>query len=240
MTNFSKKHHHKCSCQLTPIANFFYSLKQRDNNAKLLKELNGHTGFISDCRFLDDNQILTSAGDKTCSLWDIETSKRKTTFLGHTADVMSISLNHDNRTFVSGSCDSTAKLWDIRNGESVQTFHGNQSDVNGVEFFPNYMAFGTAGDDYTARLFDIRSDQELMCFSHDNVNHSATSIGFSKSGRLMFCGYDDFQCSIWDTIKGDRAGVLAGHDKRVSCLGVSDDGMAICTGSWDTVLKIWN
>ena len=36
------------------------------------------------------------------------------------------------------------------------------------------------------------------------------------------------------------AGVLAGHDNRVSCLGVTDDGMAIATGSWDSVLKIWN
>jgi len=35
-------------------------------------------------------------------------------------------------------------------------------------------------------------------------------------------------------------GVLAGHDNRVSCLGVTDDGMAIATGSWDSVLKIWN
>jgi len=36
------------------------------------------------------------------------------------------------------------------------------------------------------------------------------------------------------------SGVLAGHDNRVSCLGVTDNGMAIATGSWDSVLKIWN
>lgn len=34
--------------------------------------------------------------------------------------------------------------------------------------------------------------------------------------------------------------VLAGHDNRVSCLGVTEDGMAIATGSWDSFLKIWN
>ncbi len=36
------------------------------------------------------------------------------------------------------------------------------------------------------------------------------------------------------------AGVLAGHDNRVSCLGVTEDGMAVATGSWDSFLKIWN
>lgn len=35
-------------------------------------------------------------------------------------------------------------------------------------------------------------------------------------------------------------GVLAGHDNRVSCLGVTGDGMAVATGSWDSFLRIWN
>lgn len=36
------------------------------------------------------------------------------------------------------------------------------------------------------------------------------------------------------------SGILAGHDNRVSCLGVTEDGMAIATGSWDSFLRIWN
>jgi hypothetical protein len=32
--------------------------------------------------------------------------------------------------------------------------------------------------------------------------------------------------------------VLTGHENRVSCLGVSTDGMALCTGSWDSTLKV--
>ena len=52
-------------------------------------------------------------------------------------------------------------------------------------------------------------------------------------------GYDDFNCYVWDTLSGKQVGVLAGHDNRVSCLGVSNDGMALCTGSWDSYLKLW-
>lgn len=33
-------------------------------------------------------------------------------------------------------------------------------------------------------------------------------------------------------------GVLTGHENRVSCLGVSSDGMALCTGSWDSTLRV--
>ena len=43
---------------------------------------------------------------------------------------------------------------------------------------------------------------------------------------------------MWDTLKGERVGVLTGHENRVSCLGVSSDGMALCTGSWDSTLRV--
>ena len=65
-----------------------------------------------------------------------------------------------------------------------------------------------------------------------------SSVAFSVSGRLLFAGYDDFNCNVWDTLKGERVGVLAAHDNRVSCLGVSSDGNALCTGSWDSLLKV--
>ena len=51
--------------------------------------------------------------------------------------------------------------------------------------------------------------------------------------------YDDFNCYVWDTLTGKQVGCLAGHDNRVSCLGVCSDGQALCTGSWDSFLKLW-
>ena len=32
--------------------------------------------------------------------------------------------------------------------------------------------------------------------------------------------------------------ILYAHENRVSCLGVSPDGTALCTGSWDNTLKV--
>ncbi|MFT7818915.1 guanine nucleotide-binding protein subunit beta-4 isoform X1 [Arapaima gigas] len=215
-----------------------YSLKTREGNVRVTRELPGHTGYLSCCRFLDDNQIVTSSGDTTCALWDIETGQQTTTFTGHSGDVMSLSLSPDYKTFVSGACDASSKLWDIRDGMCRQSFAGHVSDINAVSFFPNGYAFATGSDDATCRLFDLRADQELMMYSHDNIICGITSVAFSKSGRLLLAGYDDFNCNVWDTLKGERAGVLAGHDNRVSCLGVTDDGMAVATGSWDSFLRV--
>ncbi|KTF82526.1 hypothetical protein cypCar_00011749 [Cyprinus carpio] len=201
-----------------------YSLKTREGNVRVTRELPGHTALF----------LLCSA------LWDIETGQQATTFTGHSGDVMSLSLSPDSRTFVSGACDASSKLWDIRDGMCRQSFTGHVSDINAVSFFPNGNAFTTGSDDATCRLFDLRADQELMMYSHDNIICGITSVAFSKSGRLLLAGYDDFNCNVWDTLKGERAGVLAGHDNRVSCLGVTSDGMAVATGSWDSFLRIWN
>merc|ERR1712129_233727 len=123
-----------------------YSLKNREGNVRVSRELPGHTGYLSCCRFLDDNKIVTSSGDMTCALWDIETGQQSTTYTGHTGDVMSLSLSPDMRTFVSGACDASAKLWDIRDGMCKQTFPGHESDINAVTFFPQGTAFCTGSD----------------------------------------------------------------------------------------------
>ncbi|XP_046851492.1 guanine nucleotide-binding protein subunit beta-1 [Xenia sp. Carnegie-2017] len=239
------------TCAYAPSGNFvacggldnicsIYSLKTREGNVKVSRELPGHTGYLPCCRFLDDSQIITCSGDMTCCLWDIDTGQQTTTFHGHTGDVMFLSLAPDGRSFVSGACDASAKIWDIRDGMCKQTFTGHESDINAVAYFPNGNAFATGSDDATCRLFDIRADQEVIVYSHDNIICGITSVAFSKSGRLLLAGYDDFNCNVWDTLKGERAGVLAGHDNRVSNLGITEDGMAVCTGSWDSFLKIWN
>ena len=65
-------------------------------------------------------------------------------------------------------------------------------------------------------------------------------MAFSRSGRLLFVGSDNATVNVFDTLKGERRGVIAGHEARVSCVGVPRDGSAVATGSWDSVVKIYN
>ena len=143
-----------------------YNLSSRDGPTRVARELSGHSGYLSCCRFINDRRILTSSGDMTCMLWDVETGSKVTEFADHLGDVMSISINPTNQNvFVSGACDAFAKLWDIRTGKAVQTFAGHESDINAVQFFPDGQAFGTGSDDATCRLFDIRADREVNTYA---------------------------------------------------------------------------
>lgn len=62
-------------------------------------------------------------------------------------------------------------------------------------------------------------------YSHDNIICGITSVAFSKSGRLLLAGYDDFNCNVWDTLKQERAGnylysLFVSHFTVVLCCGV--------------------
>jgi guanine nucleotide-binding protein G(I)/G(S)/G(T) subunit beta-1 len=175
------------TCAYAPSGNFVacggldnicsvYNLSTRDGPTRVARELSGHSGYLSCCRFINDRRILTSSGDMTCMLWDIDTGAKLTEFSDHLGDVMSLSINPTNQNiFVSGACDAFAKLWDVRTGKAVQTFAGHESDINAVQFFPDGNAFGTGSDDATCRLFDIRADRELNNYSVSLHKFACTS-----------------------------------------------------------------
>ncbi|KAK8316378.1 hypothetical protein V6Z11_A13G036700 [Gossypium hirsutum] len=231
------------------------SATDRDGNLPVSVTLNGHKGYVSCCQYVPDEDIhiITSSGDQTCVLWDITTGLRTTVFggefqSGHTADVLSVSINGANsRVFVSGSCDGTARLWDTRvASRAMRTFQGHEGDVNTVKFFPDGNRFGTGSDDGTCRLFDIRNGHQLQVYYQQHSDKEVplvTSIAFSISGRLLFAGYSNGDCYVWDTLLArvvlNLGSVQNSHENRISCLGLSADGSSLCTGSWDTNLKIW-
>ncbi|KAK1393589.1 guanine nucleotide-binding protein subunit beta [Heracleum sosnowskyi] len=195
-----------------------------DGNVPVSRMLSGHKGYVSSCQYVpdEDTHLITSSGDHTCILWDITTGLRTSVFggefqSGHTADVLSVSINGSNsRMFVSGSCDATARL------------------------------FGTSSEDGTCRLFDIRTGHQLQVYKQPNSDSDiaqVTSIAFSISGRLLFAGYANDDCYVWDTLLAqvvlNLGSLHNSHEGRISCLGLSADGSALCTGRWDSNLKIW-
>lgn len=217
-----------------------YNLKRSEQAVRPSKELAAHTGYVSCCRFLTDRHIITASGDMSCILWDVETGKISRKFMDHTGDVACVAISPDKKYFLSGSVDQTVKLWDIQSGKCVQTFTGHTGDVNSVQFLPSGNSFVTGSEDCKCKLFDIRADRELMTYSSDKVQPSSIqSVALSSSGRLLFAGCDDYNVYAWDLLKGELVCTLNGHDDRVTGVGVSPDGMALATASWDFTLKVW-
>uniref|UniRef100_A0A8C7VKR7 Uncharacterized protein n=1 Tax=Oncorhynchus mykiss TaxID=8022 RepID=A0A8C7VKR7_ONCMY len=223
-------------CSVYPL-----SLDKNENLAAKKKSVAMHTNYLSACSFTNsDMQILTSSGDGTCALWDVESGQLLQSFHGHTADVLCLDLapSETGNTFVSGGCDKKANVWDMRSGQCIQSFETHESDINSVRYYPSGDAFASGSDDATCRLYDLRADREVAIYSKESIIFGASSVDFSLSGRLLFGGYNDYTINVWDVLKGTRVSILFGHENRVSTLRLSPDGTAFCTGSWDHTLRV--
>ncbi|AGO11350.1 AaceriACR097Wp [[Ashbya] aceris (nom. inval.)] len=290
------------SCAMCPNGNLvasagldnnctIYRVSRKDRiQQNIVSIFKGHTCYISEIEFLDDNAILTASGDMTCALWDITKSKRINEYADHLGDVLSLSVapletEGGGNIFASGGSDGYLYIWDKRASTSVQSFFVGDSDVSKVKFFRNGNTIATGSDDGWTNLYDLRSDCRIAHYSLSRSLHDATSgqqqayitskmeytappntlarassyspaartvassfidnqgvisIDFSRSGRLMYVSYTEFGCAVWDLIKGEIIGKLDGHSDRISGVATSPDGLAICTGSWDTTMKVWS
>lgn len=93
-------------------------------------------------------------------------------------------------------------------------------------------------------MFDLRSFHCVNTYKDESVISSCNSVAFSHSGRILFSAYDSEKSPIaWDVLKsGDSMiGKLdpKQHTRKVSTLGVSAEGHALASGSWDQTMKVW-
>eukprot|EP01038_Epipyxis_sp_PR26KG_P008079 gene8079-10943_t len=167
--------------------------------SKPKRELSGHQGYISGCRFTSSSTVLTCSGDSAIYLWNIDRSNPICRYQSHQADVISMAVSPINSNiFITGSCDATCKLWDARLPNSIFTFSCHESDVNSVNFFPDGNAIGTGSDDTFCKIIDIRCLDEVASLGVPNLMSGVQSVSFSRSGRLMFAGYHDYSIRVWD------------------------------------------
>ena len=59
----------------------------------------------------DASRLVTAGDDKLIRLWDLESGLELERFVGHEANVTSVSLAADNKTILSGSVDKSGRLW---------------------------------------------------------------------------------------------------------------------------------
>jgi guanine nucleotide-binding protein G(I)/G(S)/G(T) subunit beta-1 len=211
------------------------------------RELEQHDGYVSCARFVDNNTVISSSGDGSILLWDVESKTSTKSFMEHTGDVMFVSLNKENSSlFCSGSVDATVKIWDIRTSEKyVGNFAYHQADVNTVNWYADMKAVLSGSDDGSVRLLDMRSFRQLNEYINvDNQSlHSAdpsgvTSVDCSLTGRFFFSSFDNGSVYLWDTLHGTWAHDLK-HENRVSAVAVSPNGYGLATACWDFNMRLF-
>lgn len=201
--------------------------------AKMVSKFSGHSADVMCSSIVPDkpNMFISGSCDSTAKVWDIRTGKATHTFFGHDSDINAIKMFPDGNCFGSGSEDTSCRLFDIRSYGELHVL-SNPKISSGVTSCKYLSAF--------IFIYDLISNWIVIIHPILFIVLLYSTVSFSKSGQLLFAGYDDYCCRGWSTTALSDMPLmqLYGHENRVSSLVVPPDGECICTSSWDSTLKV--
>uniref|UniRef100_A0A8C1VC88 Guanine nucleotide binding protein (G protein), beta 5b n=1 Tax=Cyprinus carpio TaxID=7962 RepID=A0A8C1VC88_CYPCA len=190
-------------CSVYPL-----SLDKNENLAAKKKSVAMHTNYLSSCSFTNsDMQILTSSGDGTCALWDVESGQLLQSFHGHSADVLSLDLapSETGNTFVSGVRSSKhhlhiyscCRLYDLRADREVAIYSKDSIifGASSVDFSLSGRLLFAGYNDYTINVWDVlKGTRVAILFGHEN---RVSTVRVSPDGTAFCSGSWDNTLRIW-------------------------------------------
>ncbi len=99
---------------------------------ELVRTLEGHTGWIGDVLATKDGRLISSSGDGTIKVWDLERGVCLHTLRGYSSQNQPIELllTPDGKLIASGELRGTLKVWDLETGTELFTLEGHIDRVN--------------------------------------------------------------------------------------------------------------
>eukprot|EP00914_Ancora_sagittata_P022678 GHVO01045002.1.p1 GENE.GHVO01045002.1~~GHVO01045002.1.p1 ORF type:complete len:477 (-),score=74.22 GHVO01045002.1:72-1502(-) len=200
----------------------------------------GHDGPVYSLKFSSDERcLLSSGGDGTINLWNVNEGRLLCPFVAHESPVWDVDFSPFDQHFASASADRTARLWAVERQQPLRIFAQHTNDVDVVKFHPNTSLIATGGSDGCVKLWDVRTGECCRSFiAHSG--HSTSAIAVSQNGRFIASTSFDGDISIWDIPGGQRVDVFPGNDSRVVSMSFSHGSRLLAACGADKTVTLWN
>ena len=183
--------------------------------------LNGHTNDVRSICF-----IPSFSNEKWNKLRNVTVFTRKLK-----------NLDNIKYNLVSGSYDRTIKVWDIYTGMCSKTLHGHDHIVKSVTALGKGQFIASSSLDATIRIWDLQVGAEVRKLENihdDEVN----SVCFTyRDGYKLLSGSHDKHTKVTNLgvqVPAHKAAVILNeHNKDVSKLSYSSDGLTLISASYD-------
>ncbi len=226
----------------------------------VLDELTGHEEPVRAVAISPDARtIVTGADDGNIRLSVYNDATESWLFTrGYAGDggaCTSLAFAPDGTRFAAGFADRTAIVYDATQNSvaagRIGVFVGHLAGVNAVALSPDDGGQLVSGDSFgTAILWDVAGAAELRRFEHPDAT-IVTSVAFDpRDPRQILTGALDQTARLWSASTGlvlqdfvpEVSGgvVVSGHSGAITCVGISNDGSRVVTGSSDTTAILWD
>jgi WD40 repeat protein len=92
----------------------------------------------------------------------------RSTFHGHTNNVVSLAFSPDGKILASASIDGTIKLWPLSTSRKALTLDGHTGCVDSIAYTGDGRFLVSGGKDKTVRLWDATTGREIIVLVEEN------------------------------------------------------------------------
>lgn len=179
----------------------------------LFNKTNGHTEWVTCCRFLSDGRVLSGGMDSKLCLWDSVLSSgggglaRCRDLLGHTGSVADLDVNASDRA-ISAGYDRTLRIWDCSmggggGGREVGLLAGHKGPVMRFDWCGSRLLSGDRQGQ--AKVWDLCTAECLATMATKRGQIGAVRQFFDPAvGELVMFGDQGGVLSVLDLRQGRR------------------------------------
>lgn len=191
---------------------------------------------------LDANSriILSSAGDETIRLWDIELQQCVARINTSTEGICwGLEFSPCDYYYAAAMQHNVAALYCTDRLIKIRVFSGHSDDVTVATWHPNMQYVLTGSADGTARAYDIRTAESLRVFKTP-TNSSITCAVVSPCGRYIAVGCDDGVILLFEITMNRLIATLRGHSNTVYSIAFNSTTTVVTSGSEDQSVIVWD
>jgi WD40 repeat protein len=196
------------SCRFDPAGRFLFAGAQ-DNTVQRWElgtgtqtSLTAHKSWVRSLAFLDDGNVLVTAGYEGHLNWWPATVERPEPFRSvqaHKGWIRAIAVSPDGKSIATAGNDRLVKLFSASDGTLIREMSGHEDHVYNVAFHPSGEFLVSADLKLAVRQWRVDNGEEVRTFDSAGILHTydknmqcnlggARSIAFSPDGSELLLG----------------------------------------------------
>jgi WD40 repeat protein len=195
-------------------------------------------GFKDIVYFHDGQRVITTCGDGSIIVWNLENGREMGRLVGHRGWVYGVSVSADGTRALSGGFDYTVRYWDLNEFRELRSHVQHAAIVRSVVLSPDGSTAFSAGFDGTIVIWHPLEEIPLRTLK--GHKEAVEALDLSPDGKLLVSASSDHTIRIWDLQSGQSNRTITGHAGPVQAVRFSPAGDRILSGGIDATVRYWN